>query len=110
VLDVVLADGFLDHTREVAEYLRGKLDDLVARYPDMFTEVRGQGLLLGLRAVPTNADVVQQLLARGLLTVPAAENVVRLLPPLIIEKAQVDEAVAALEDVCRAAAAKEAAQ
>jgi acetylornithine/N-succinyldiaminopimelate aminotransferase len=110
VLDVVLADDFLDHSREVADYLRAELDQLVQRYPGMFTEVRGEGLLLGLQCVPTNTDIVAQLLERGLLTVPAAENVVRLLPPLIIERAQVDEAVTILDDLCRAWSAKEAAR
>ena len=110
VLDVLLGDDFLDHTREVADYLRAQLDQLVARYPGMFTEVRGEGLLLGLQCVPTNTDIVAQLIARGLLTVPAAENVVRLLPPLIIERAEVDTAVTILDDLCRASSAKEAAR
>jgi acetylornithine/N-succinyldiaminopimelate aminotransferase len=110
VLDVVLGDNFLPRTREVAAYLHGRLDELVARYPDMFVEVRGDGLLLGLRCVPTNADIVAQLMARGLLTVPAAENVVRLLPPLIIGRAEVDEAVAILDELCRESSAKEAAR
>ena len=76
----------------------------------MILEVRGEGLLLGLRLAPPNTDVVARLMARGLVTVPAGENVVRLLPPLIVATAQVDESVSILEDLCRELVAQEAAR
>ena len=63
-----------------------------------------------LRFGPPNSDIVPKLMARGLVTVAAGENVVRLLPPLIIERAQVDEAVTILEEVCRELVAQEAAR
>jgi acetylornithine/N-succinyldiaminopimelate aminotransferase len=110
VLDVLLEDGFLPRVREVAADLRGNLEQLAARYPGIILEIRGEGLFIGLRYGPTNTDVVQKLMARGLLTVPAAENVVRLLPPLIIERAEVDEAVRIIDEVCRELAAQEAAR
>ncbi|MGH6919123.1 MAG: aminotransferase class III-fold pyridoxal phosphate-dependent enzyme, partial [Geminicoccaceae bacterium] len=110
VLDVLLEDGFLDHVRKVAEDLRARLEQLAARYPGIILEVRGEGLLIGLRCGPPNTDIVPKLMARGLVTVSAGENVVRLLPPLIIERAQVDEAVRILEELCQELATQEAAR
>jgi acetylornithine/N-succinyldiaminopimelate aminotransferase len=110
VLDVILEEGFFEHVREVAADLRARLRQLADRYPGIILEIRGEGLLIGLRYAPLNTDVVAKLMARGLVTVPAGENVVRLLPPLIIERAQVDEAVTALEEVCQELLAQEAAR
>jgi acetylornithine/N-succinyldiaminopimelate aminotransferase len=100
VLDVVLADGFLDHVQATAAYLRAGLETLVAAHPGVFTEVRGLGLLLGLKCVPANTDAQAQTLAHGLLTVAAGDNVLRLAPPLIIGK---DECDAALDLLARTA-------
>jgi len=93
VLDVILADGFLDTLRDTAAYLRAGLETLVAQHPGVFTQVRGVGLLLGLKCVPANGDVQAAALAQGLLTVAAGDNVLRLAPPLIITKAECDAAL-----------------
>jgi acetylornithine/N-succinyldiaminopimelate aminotransferase len=98
---VLLDDAFLDRVAAVAEELRGRLEQLAAAYPTVILEVRGHGLLLGLRCGPPAADLVAELMKRGLVAVPAAENVVRLLPPLIIERSHVDEALDHLQAVCR---------
>ena len=100
VLDVVLADGFLESVDAKARLLWQRLEGLVARHPKVLSELRGAGLLIGLRCVIPNTDLVAGLRAQGLLTVPAAENVVRLLPPLIIKEAHIDEAMEILERVC----------
>lgn len=97
VLDVMLAPGFLDHVNEIAAMLRQRLEKLVASHPTVFQEVRGRGLMLGLKCKVPNADVVAKLIGNGLLTVTAADNVVRLLPPLIIGNAEVSEAVAIID-------------
>ena len=104
VLDVVLEPGFLDRVDRIARLLWHRLVDLVARHPGVFAEVRGAGLMLGLRCVPPNGEIIAELRDRGLLTVPAADNVVRVLPPLIITEAEVDEALSILEAVCAARA------
>jgi len=104
VLDVILEPGFLDHVQEVAAYLRQGLDQLARRNASVIAEVRGHGLMLGLKASVPNGDVVNALIERGLLSVPAGDNVVRLLPPLIITKAEVDAALAILEDASAALA------
>lgn len=108
VLDVVLADGFLDRVVAAGANLHSRLARLPARYPGAIAEVRGHGLMLGLKCVQPNRAVVEHLLAQGLLTVPAADNVVRLLPPLIIDEAEIDEAVGIIERTCAALAEKAA--
>ena len=110
VLDVLLAEGFLEQVRDVARRLRGELDQLAAAFPGVVEEIRGQGLLLGLRCGPPNAEISAELMARGMLAVPAGENVLRLLPPLIIEQRHIDEAIGTLHEVFQDFAGREAAQ
>jgi acetylornithine/N-succinyldiaminopimelate aminotransferase len=100
VLDVVLADGFLDGVDRRARVLWTRLHDLAARHPKVIAEVRGAGLMLGLRCVVPNSDVVARLREHGLLTVPASENTIRLMPPLIVEDSHIDEAIDILDRVC----------
>ena len=101
VLDVVLGDGFLGHVVEISEYLSAALAPLAERYPAVIESVRGAGLMIGIKCVAPAGDIVTALRGNGLLTVPAADNVVRLLPPLIIDEKHVAEAVAAIEKTCR---------
>ena len=110
VLDVLLAEGFLEQVRDVARRLRGELDQLAAAFPGVVEEIRGQGLLLGLRCGPPNAEISAELMARRMLAVPAGENVLRLLPPLIIEQRHIDEAIGTLHEVFQDFAGREAAQ
>ncbi len=96
VFDKVSEPGFLDHVQRIGSVLQGRLKDLVGEHPSVFKDVRGQGLMLGLVCGPAVGDVVTRLRANGLLAVPAGDNVVRLLPPLIIGEAEVEEAVGIL--------------
>lgn len=96
VLDVVADPGFLAQVRARAERLRAALDRMVER-SNLFTEVRGLGLMLGLKLAIDSRAFVAHLRTHGLLTVAAADNVVRLLPPLVIEDEHVALAVEALE-------------
>jgi len=105
VLDVVTAPGFLDHVQRIGALLKDRLAALVARYPGLLAEVRGRGLLLGLKCVINNADMVAKLREHGLLVVPAADNVIRILPPLIVGEAEVAEAVGIIDQACRELAA-----
>jgi acetylornithine/N-succinyldiaminopimelate aminotransferase len=104
VLDVVLEPGFLERVQAVAAELKDGLDFLVLRHQQVLAEARGQGLMLGLKCRVANAGLVDGARAECLLTVPAADNVVRLLPPLVIESAHVGEAIAALDRTCAALA------
>lgn len=101
VLDVLLNDGFLEQVQENAAKLKEEMDRLAKAYPDIIAGVRGRGLMLGLEIAEgrTNADVVNRLMGKDLLTVPAADNVIRLLPPLIIGDTEIGEAVASMEEL-----------
>ena len=82
VLDVILADGFLEGVHDKALRLKQGLASIVDRYPDVLAEVRGEGLMLGIKCVVPNTALVKQLYANHMLTIPAGDNVVRILPPL----------------------------
>ena len=92
-IDLVLAPGFLEHVQKVGNYMRQQLAGLIAEHPTIFEELRGQGLMLGLKLRVTNTDYVTAARKQGLLIVGAGENVVRLLPPLIVTEDQVREAI-----------------
>jgi len=100
VLDVMLADGFLDKVRRTALLLKQRLAELKDRHGSAIAEVRGEGLLIGLRMVPPAAAMVDELRAEKMLTVSAGDNVVRLLPPLIIGETEISEAVARIDRAC----------
>ncbi|TVR97758.1 MAG: aspartate aminotransferase family protein [Rhodospirillales bacterium] len=108
VLDVVLAPGFLDHVRRTGEVLRAQLERLPAHYPGVVAEVRGIGLMLGLKCVVENRRLVAALMDAGLLTVPASDNVVRLLPALIIDQEHADAALERIHQACAVLADKAA--
>jgi len=113
VLDVVLAPGFFEHVNRVANYLRQQLAMIRDKHGTIIEEVRGEGLMLGLKCKVPNTDLVNALRERGLLSVGAGDNAVRLLPPLIIDETQVREAIAIINDACGALAhqpAKDAAK
>ncbi len=97
VLDVVLADGFLEHVRDVALVLRQGLASLKDRFPDIIEEVRGEGLMLGIKARVPSADVLKAVRAEHMLLVPAGENVLRLLPPLVTTAEEAREGLARIE-------------
>jgi acetylornithine/N-succinyldiaminopimelate aminotransferase len=101
VLDVMLAPGFLDHVQQVASHFGQQLAGLVERHPKVFAEIRGAGLMRGLKCVGPQNDVANALRAKGLLTVNAGDNVVRFVPPLIIEAGHVTEACAIIESVAQ---------
>ncbi len=90
VLDVLLEEGFLDNVRAQGLYLRERLEALRARHPERISDIRGLGLMLGLKPAMENTTFAARLRERGLLTVPAADNVVRLLPPLVIGREEID--------------------
>jgi acetylornithine/N-succinyldiaminopimelate aminotransferase len=98
VLDVVLAPGFLEHVEKIANYFRQQLAGLIAEHPGVFEELRGAGLMLGLKLKVPVADFVAKLRAHGMLAIPAGDNVMRLLPPLIIEEEHVREAMRLLSE------------
>ncbi|ODA67046.1 Succinylornithine transaminase/acetylornithine aminotransferase [Methyloligella halotolerans] len=106
VLDVLLEDGFLERVSETALRFKQRLAAIKDEHSDIFEEVRGQGFLLGLKCTSSisNGDLVKALAAQHLLTVQAGDNVVRLLPPLIIGEAEIDAACEKIEAACETVA------
>lgn len=109
VLEIVSDPAFLDGVNRVGGHLRQRLEGLVAEHGEVFADVRGAGLMLGLVCRAPVADVVAAGYEAGILTVPAAENTVRILPPLIVTEAEADEAVERLGRAARAVASARAA-
>ena len=98
VLNHVLKDEFLDHVRFIGYNLRKKLnDDIVKKYPKLVSGVRGIGLMIGLEAVVENEMLIKSLRNQRLLTVKAGQNVIRMLPPLILEMKHVEEAISKID-------------
>ena len=100
VLDIVLEPGFLDHVRHAGLLLRQRLAELQDRHPGIIAEIRGEGLMVGLRTVVPNGDFAVAVRNRHMLVIPAGDNVVRLLPPLIVTDAEIGEAVRRLDAAC----------
>jgi acetylornithine/N-succinyldiaminopimelate aminotransferase len=105
VLDVMLKPGFFDHVQKMSLLLKQKLASVVDRYPAVLVEVRGEGLLIGVKAVVPSGDLVNALREQKLLTVGAGENVVRFLAPLIVSEAEIDQSIVCLERACAALSA-----
>ena len=97
VMQIVADDAFLAEVSRKAALLRQGLESLVAAHPKVFEAVRGEGLLLGLKCAAINSDIVKAGYQAGILTVPAADNVIRLLPALNIPDADIATALALLE-------------
>jgi acetylornithine/N-succinyldiaminopimelate aminotransferase len=106
-LEMALEPDFLPHVNAIANYLQQQLGALIAEHPSVFEEIRGQGLMLGLKLKVPNTEFVAAARKQGLLLVGAGENVVRLLPPLIIEEAQVREAMEILSAAAKTFESKE---
>jgi acetylornithine/N-succinyldiaminopimelate aminotransferase len=102
VLDVILEEEFLPSVQTRSLVLAQILAELVDTYPDLLEEVRGKGFLIGLKAKVLNTDLVAAFRDKGLLTVGAGDNVVRLLPPLIVSEDDMrrarDKMVSALDE------------
>ncbi len=110
VMDEITSDGFLYSVNRKAGFLRQKLEGLVAAHPDIFEEVRGSGLMLGLKCKATNLDVVNAGYDNDLLTVPAGDNVVRVLPALTITEDEISEGITRLHAAATALEGRAAAE
>lgn len=99
-IDLATAPGFLDRVRKMSLLLKQRLAELKDRHAAVITEVRGEGLMIGLRMVPPAAAMVDELRAEKMITVAAGDNVVRLLPPLIVGEDEIADAVARVDRAC----------
>jgi acetylornithine/N-succinyldiaminopimelate aminotransferase len=101
VLDIVANDEFLERVTRMGERLRGALEQMIPNHDHLFEGVRGLGLMLGVRMKTDSRDFVNYLREQGLLTVAAGDNVMRVLPPLVIEEAHIAEFVERLSEAAR---------
>jgi len=104
--DEIAKDDTLAHARAIADDLKTRLTDLAARYPDLIVDVRGKGLLIGLKMIPNNREFMALARDHGVLVAGGGENCVRLLPPLILSHEEAAEAVARIDAACEAARAQ----
>ena len=100
-MDVMFKKGFLNNVNKNGKYFINQLDKIKNKYPKVIKEVRGKGLLVGLCLHVNQAKFIQKLLDNNLLTVRAAENVVRLLPPLNVTKSEINLGLKIIEKVCK---------
>ncbi len=100
VLDVVLESNFLLHVQEMGLLFKQRLAEIQDRHADIVGEVRGEGLMLGLKCNVPNTDVAGAFFAEKLLAVAGGENIVRLLPPLVVTEAEIKEACAKIDSAC----------
>ena len=101
VLDVVANDEFLEQVTRMGERLRGALEQMIPNHDHLFESVRGLGLMLGVKMKTDSRAFVNYLREHGLLTVAAGDNVLRVLPPLVIEEAHITEFVERLSEAAR---------
>jgi len=102
VLDIVLAPGFLEHVERMGLLLKQRLAELKDRHPAVIAEIRGQGLMMGIRTHVPNTEFVAAAREQKLIVIGAGDNVARLLPPLIVTETEIGEAMERLDAACLA--------
>ena len=101
VLDVIFEKNFLENVKKKGEYLDQGLNKIKKKYPKIIGEIRGVGLIKGLKMLVDNTEFIKKLMNQKMLTVKAEENVIRIFPPLIINNKELDEAIEKIEKVCK---------
>ncbi len=101
VMDIIANKKFLDNVKKNSEYFHNKLNKLQEDFPQIIKEIRGRGFLIGLRLNKEQSFFIKKLMDNKLLTIRAAENVVRILPPLNVKKNEIDKAIKILNKVCK---------
>lgn len=99
VFEIFEKDGILNHVNEIAPYLKDKLNSLKDKFPDKIKDVRGKGLMMGMELYGPAGDVVSKLLKKGVILISAGTNIIRFVPPLVVEKEHIDVMCEKLEEV-----------
>ena len=100
VMDIVSSKKFLNNVKKLSKYFFSRLNQLKDKYPNIIKEIRGRGFLIGIKLHKDQAKFIQKLMDNKLLTIRAAENVVRVLPPLNVKKKELDLALKIINKVC----------
>ena len=101
VMDQIFKKGFLNNVQKISKYFHFELNKIKSDYPRIIKEVRGVGLLIGLQLFNDQTKFIQKLMDNKLLTIRAAENVIRILPPLNVKKKEIDLALNIIRKVCK---------
>ena len=101
VLDIIFEKDFFKNVEKKGEYFQDGLKKIKDKYPKIIEEVRGVGLIKGLKMIVDNEEFIKKLMNNKMLTVKASENVIRLFPPLIVSHKELDEALVKIEKVCK---------
>ena len=100
VLDIVSNKNFLNNIKKNSKYFHNELNKLKIKFPKIIKEIRGRGFLIGLQLYKDQTNFIKNLMKNKLLTIRAAENVVRILPPLNVKKTEIDQAIKTINKVC----------
>jgi len=100
VIDIVSSKKFLNNVKKMSEYFLSNLNLIKKKYPKVIKEIRGRGFLIGVQIQKDQTKFIKKLMDNKLLTIRAAENVVRILPPLNVKKKELDQAVKIISKVC----------
>ena len=100
VMDIVSTKKFLSKVKKSSKYFFSNLNKLKEKYPNIIKEIRGKGLLIGVQLHKDQTEFIQKLMNNRLLTIRAAENVVRILPPLNVKRKEIDMALKIIKKVC----------
>ena len=101
VLDVIFEKNFLKNVKQKGEYFDQGLNKIKNKYPNIIKEIRGVGLIKGLKMIVDNNEFIKKLIDQKMLTIKAEENVIRLFPPLIVNNTELDEAIGKIEQACK---------
>ena len=100
VMDIISNKKFLNNVKNLSEYFLLKLNKIQKKYPNLIKQIRGKGFLIGIQLYKDQTEFIKKLINNQLLTIRAAENVVRILPPLNVKKNEIDLAIKIIEKVC----------
>ncbi len=100
VMDIISRKKFLNNVKKISKYFLSNLNGIKKNYPKVIKEIRGRGLLIGIQINTDQSDFIKRLMEHKLLTIKAAENVIRILPPLNVKKNEIDQALNIIKKVC----------
>ena len=101
VIDIVSNKKFLNNVKSMSKYFLLKLNMIKEKYPNLIKEIRGRGFLIGIQLYKDQTKFIKKLMDNKLLTIRAAENVIRILPPLNVKKNEIDKALKIINKVCQ---------
>ena len=100
VIDIISKKSFLTNVKKNSEYFHDRLNKIKKKFPKIIKEIRGRGFLIGIQLYKNQTIFIKELMKKKLLTIKAAENVVRILPPLNVKKSEINKALAIITKVC----------